>query len=248
MREGLSGAVRFSAQSHSRGCCAGRLDLPSAVLRRAEQKRDLALTAFISVGEDRDPRGRVAAAGPSTPRGEVSPPSLPSVTEKHPPRSVCTLQRRCPLATGVGNGPPRRFRANRGAGMAKSDLYSNSLLPLALVAGILSGSLWRSTPASDGSKSGDAVSGADRADAAFPAGAMGVRSAARDGCHCRRSWRQPGESRTGRDGLRGRHSPRKGRTGARRSGTGRDEDVAGRLRLEPRTQGDNLHRIDEDER
>ena len=54
--------------------------------------------------------------------------------------------------------------------MAKSDLYSNSLLPLALVAGILSGSLWRSTPASDGSKSGDAVSGADRADAASPPG------------------------------------------------------------------------------
>ena len=54
--------------------------------------------------------------------------------------------------------------------MAKSDLHSNSLLPLALVAGILSGSLWRSTPASDGSKSGDAVSGADRADAASPPG------------------------------------------------------------------------------
>lgn len=32
--------------------------------------------------------------------------------------------------------------------MAKSDLYSNSLLPAVLVAGILSGSLWRTTPSS----------------------------------------------------------------------------------------------------
>jgi hypothetical protein len=39
--------------------------------------------------------------------------------------------------------------------MAKPEVYSNPLIPLVLVAGLLSGSLWRSTPPADAGKPGD---------------------------------------------------------------------------------------------
>src|SRR6266513_1776680 len=50
--------------------------------------------------------------------------------------------------------------------MAKSDLSSNPLIPLVLVAGVLSGSLWRSTPPADTGKPGDSSSSGDKSDGA----------------------------------------------------------------------------------
>jgi hypothetical protein len=52
--------------------------------------------------------------------------------------------------------------------MAKSELYSSSLLPVALVAGILSGGLWRATPPADAGKSGESAGAADKAEVAVP--------------------------------------------------------------------------------
>jgi len=50
--------------------------------------------------------------------------------------------------------------------MAKSELYSNPLIPIVLVAGILSGSLWRGTAPADPGKSGDPSSSVDKSDGA----------------------------------------------------------------------------------
>lgn len=53
--------------------------------------------------------------------------------------------------------------------MAKSELYGSPLIPIVLVAGILSGSLWRSTPPADTGKPGDSSSSGDKSDGASAA-------------------------------------------------------------------------------
>jgi hypothetical protein len=50
--------------------------------------------------------------------------------------------------------------------MVKADIVSNPLIPVALVAGILSGSLWRSGPTVDQGKPGNALANADRLESA----------------------------------------------------------------------------------
>jgi len=50
--------------------------------------------------------------------------------------------------------------------MAKSDLFSNSLIPIALVAAILSGASWRGTPPADTGKPGDSGTNPDKSDGA----------------------------------------------------------------------------------
>jgi hypothetical protein len=50
--------------------------------------------------------------------------------------------------------------------VAKSELYGNPLIPIVLVAGILSGSLWRGTPPADTGKPGDSSSNGDKSDGA----------------------------------------------------------------------------------
>jgi hypothetical protein len=50
--------------------------------------------------------------------------------------------------------------------VAKSELYGNPLIPIVLVAGILSGSLWRGTPPADTGKPGDPGSSGDKSDGA----------------------------------------------------------------------------------
>jgi len=52
--------------------------------------------------------------------------------------------------------------------VAKSELYGNPLIPIVLVAGILSGSLWRGTPPADTGKPGDSSSNGDKSDGAQP--------------------------------------------------------------------------------
>ena len=61
----------------------------------------------------------------------------------------------------------------RGDEMAKPDMYANPLIPLVLVAGILSGSLWRSNASPETGRTGEAGSSStsgtsDRAHAPAP--------------------------------------------------------------------------------
>jgi len=48
--------------------------------------------------------------------------------------------------------------------MAKSELFNNQLIPWVLIAGVLSGGLWRAAPAPDAGKPGDSGASAERAD------------------------------------------------------------------------------------
>ena len=50
--------------------------------------------------------------------------------------------------------------------MAKSDVYTNPLIPIVLVAGVLSGSLWRGAPPADTGKSGESSGSASQSDGA----------------------------------------------------------------------------------
>jgi hypothetical protein len=55
--------------------------------------------------------------------------------------------------------------------VAKSELYGNPLIPMVLVAGILSGGLWRGTPPAEIGKPGDPGSSGDKSDGASPTAA-----------------------------------------------------------------------------